>query len=175
MRIPITALTLSLATLACQSTSPDPAPGAVAADPARRAALFDAVSSLEGEWQSVGPDGNPAFTVFEVTSAGSAVRERMMPGTPHEMTNMYTLDGGELVMTHYCAGGNQPTMSADSIDDGAIAFRSVDVRDLKAPDEVYMGEMTLVLVDEDSVEQHWRALKGGVVDHELVIALERVK
>ncbi len=50
--------------------------------------------------------------VFKLLSGGSAVRETMFPGTDHEMTNMYHLDGHDLVLTHYCAEGNQSRMRA---------------------------------------------------------------
>jgi hypothetical protein len=50
---------------------------------------------------------------IEVSAAGTVVMETMGPGTEHEMINMYHLDGEELVLTHYCAGGNQPTMRLD--------------------------------------------------------------
>jgi len=173
------AAALSLFALACQSTqsteSPQ-SPKVVDADPAQREALFAAVSALEGKWQgeSEGAEGPPSYTVFEVTSGGSAVRELMLPGTENEMTNMYTLDGNELVMVHYCAGGNQPVMRADSFEDGRLVFRSAGVQDLKAADEVYMGAMTLVVVDENTVEQQWVALKGGELEHEMKIKLKRV-
>ncbi len=44
----------------------------------------------------------------------------MYPGMEHEMTNMYTLDGNTLVMTHYCAGGNQPRMRATGVENGRV-------------------------------------------------------
>ena len=50
---------------------------------------------------------------FRVSAAGTVVMETMGPGSDHEMINMYHLDGEDLVLTHYCAGGNQPTMRLD--------------------------------------------------------------
>jgi hypothetical protein len=47
------------------------------------------------------------------SAGGSVVMETMMAGTDYEMINMYHLDGDDLVLTHYCAGGNQPTMRLD--------------------------------------------------------------
>lgn len=188
MRTPLLAAALALFSIACQSTDAEgsssllaeagqatDAPEVQVVDAARREALFSVVSALEGEWKGEAADGQPGVSTFEVTSNGSAVRETMLPGTPYEMTNMYTLDGNALVMTHYCAGGNQPTMRAESFADGRCEFRFEGVRDLKAEDEVYMGEMTLVIVDEDTIEQHWRALKGGELDHDMVIKMARVK
>ncbi len=172
MRTPqLAAIALSLFAAACAGARP----ALVAADPAVRGPLLSAVSSLEGRWQGAGPYGEPGTTVFAVSSAGTAVRELMLVGSEHEMTNMYTLDGNELVLTHYCAGGNQPRMRAGAVENGRLVFRSDGVADLKQADEVYMGELTLVRVDDDHLEQHWRAFKAGELDHEMVIALERAR
>ena len=76
-----------------------------------------------------GPDGE-GIVEFRVSSNGSAVRELMYPGTEHEMTNMYTLEGNTLVMTHYCAGGNQPHMRASKFENGRLAFEPDGVSDL---------------------------------------------
>ncbi len=159
---------LSLA-LGCQA-----GPAVVDADPVQREALLGVVRGLEGAWQTDGPEGEPSVVEFHVSSGGSAVREVMFPGSDHEMTNMYTLDGNALLMTHYCAGGNQPHMRAKVLDGNHIVFETAGVSDLKSADEVYMGEMTLVVIDENHIEQHWAALKGGVKDHENVMTLTRL-
>jgi hypothetical protein len=132
------------------------------------------VAGLEGRWQMESPEG-PAFIEFALTAGGSAVRETMFPGTPHEMVNMYTLDGNALTMTHYCAAGNQPHMRADALDGDKLAFRTAGVSDLKSADEHYMGAMTLVLVDEDHIEQHWISLNVPESDHMPAFALTRVR
>ena len=163
---------LALLASACSTTS---APDVVAADPAARDVLLSTVAALEGRWEGTGPDGKPAYTAFAVSSGGSAVRELMLVGTEHEMTNMYTLDGNDLVMTHYCAGGNQPFMRANGLEGDRIVFHFEDVHDLKAVDEVYMGEMTLVLFGDDRIEQQWRAFKDGELDHEMTIEMQRVR
>lgn len=165
------ALLLAFSSAACR-TSADVR--VVEADPARRQALFAAVAALEGRWMMEGPEG-PSYTEFALTSNGSAVRETMFPGMPHEMVNMYALDGNSLAMTHYCAGGNQPHMRADALEGGALEFRSAGVSDLKAADEPYMGAMTLVLLDADHIEQRWTAFNQGDVDHSPVFTLQRVK
>jgi hypothetical protein len=73
---------------------------------------FEQFKQLAGEW--VGASDKPGHegggAVFKVTSAGSAVEETMMPGTPYEMVNMIHPDGEDIVLTHYCAEGNQPEM-----------------------------------------------------------------
>lgn len=78
--------------------------------------LLGKVKTLEGEWTLTGPDGQPGSIVFKTSSAGSVVRETMFPGQPHEMTNVYHMDGPTCVVTHYCAAGNQPRMRAAKLD-----------------------------------------------------------
>ncbi len=47
-----------------------------------------------GKWSVKGSDANmKGEIVFAVSSNDSIVRETMFPGTPHEMTNVYHLDG----------------------------------------------------------------------------------
>src|SRR5258708_405565 len=71
---------------------------------------FEVLSRLEGTWESdkPGEDGKPQVVIFHTTSGKSVVMETMFPGSGHEMLNTYHLDGDALVMTHYCAMGNQP-------------------------------------------------------------------
>ena len=66
-------------------------------------------------------------------------------------------------------------MRASQLLDGRLEFTSIAVSDLASPDEVYMADMTLVILDEDHIEQHWRAVQGGEVDHMPVFELERVR
>jgi len=161
---------LSLSVISCQSAS-----RVVQHDADLRTDLFAQVSALEGRWQGEAAEGPMQVTEFSVTSGGSVVREIMMPGEPYEMTNMYSLDGNSLLMTHYCAIGNQPRMRATSSTDGRMVFESEGVSDLKSSDDLYMGSMTLVIKDADHAEQHWTSFKNGEVDSEMIIKLTRVQ
>lgn len=71
--------------------------------------VFDQLKSLQGTWAGTTPDG-PMTVEYKVIANGSAVMETLFKGTPGEMVSMYYLDGDDLVMTHYCAAGNQPHM-----------------------------------------------------------------
>ena len=85
---------------------------------------FTTLKGMAGTWRGV-PEGSGEEAVAEadavgrvtheiqVSAAGTVVMETMQPGTDHEMINMYHLDGDDLVLTHYCAGGNQPQMRLD--------------------------------------------------------------
>ena len=145
-----------------------------AADPATRAALFGRVAKLEGEWimdmtaEEIAQQGPPQTSIIKVTSGGSIVRDIMFPGSEHEMTNVYHMDGDELVMTHYCAIGNQPRMEAE-LNDGhnhaanEIHFQFDEVSNLTSADQGYMGEVVLTFVDDNHYMQTWKHFQGGKV------------
>lgn len=144
-------------------------------------ALLGRVKSLAGTWEMTDDKGQKQVgAVFSVSSNGSTVREVMFPGSSHEMTNMYTMDGGGLRLTHYCAMGNQPHMkcrSADKHPDGSVtlAFEPAGVSDLNAGDESYMGKMTLTVYPNGTATQEWWQLKNGKVtgEHNMVFKLRR--
>lgn len=148
-----------------------------AASEADRKAMLDRVKSLEGEWTMMDPESGKAVTasVFKAIAGGSAVREIMFPGSPHEMTNLYHMDGASMVMTHYCAAGNQPRMRATA-GGASIEMKPDSVTNLTAAEEAYMGAMTLVFKDADHVEQRWVHYKGGKVEgNPVVFELTRKK
>lgn len=143
----------------------------------QQAVLIERVKSLAGTWQGTAPDGTVGTTVFAVTSNGTAVREIMLVGTAHEMTNMYTMDGPDLVMTHYCAMGNQPRMRAAPGSGNVITFRPDGVGNLTAVDQMYMGQMTIEFIDADHITQRWQSISGGTpsAEHDVNIELTRMK
>jgi hypothetical protein len=154
---------------ACQST------GTPAVDETARKDLFATVTALEGTWQRSDATGATSTAEFKVSSGGTAVVETMFPGTPHEMTNMYTLDGNGLVLTHYCAGGNQPSMRATAKAGNELPFQFESVRDLDSDDETYMGAMTLVFLPDGTLEQRWIGMQDGAPapEHAMTFTLKR--
>ena len=117
-----TALLAGLAGCASPTTASAPVDEAAAA---RSARMFERLKDLEGTWVSSGADAamEGAELRYRVTSGGSAVIETIFPGAQHEMVSVYTLDNGRLVMTHYCAMGNQPFMVARTdTDEDTIHF-----------------------------------------------------
>jgi hypothetical protein len=134
-------------------------------DSAQGAAALERLKPLAGEWDMVGDDGkrSPGL-VISVSSAGSAIREIMFQGSGHEMTNMYHADGDSVIMTHYCAVGNQPRMRAKATTDGPLSFEFDSVTNLKGKSDTYMGRMKLTIVDANTIHQEWNhfTLKDGM-------------
>src|SRR5207253_5835455 len=84
--------------------------------PAPTNAGLEKMKKLAGTWVAADKDGKPTdqvVSIIKVTAGGSAVHETLFPGQPQEMVSIYHKDGKDLVMTHYCALGNQPRMKAD--------------------------------------------------------------
>lgn len=151
------------------------------ATPAQKAASFDQVAGLAGDWRLTDDNGviiegaNAATSRFEVTSGGKVVREIMFVGNAHEMTNLYHLDGEELVVTHYCAVGNQPRMRAASVTPGRIAFKLDSITNFTSKDQICMGSLVLEMPNADTVRQVWISTQNGKTLEPTVITLRRVK
>jgi hypothetical protein len=143
---------------AMANTGPKPVAAARASDKA----AFEQLKKLEGTWQMKDESGNAIdAAVFEVSSNGSVVREIMFPGSEHEMTNLYHFDGPSLVMTHYCAVGNQPRMRSKDATPQRMAFAFDSVTNMTAPDQHVMASMTLVVKDDDTIIEEWRSMVNG--------------
>ena len=176
----ILATVLAAAALAgCTATQQDaaaPLPRvAPAATDADRAALLGRVQSLEGEWLMKDENGQMVpGVVYKTSSSGSVVREIMVPGSEHEMTNVYHMDGDTLVMTHYCAGGNQPRMRArPSAEPNTVDLKFDSVTNFAGgAEDYYMGSLKLTLIDADHLRQDWTSYNkdgqpGGTMTFDL--------
>jgi hypothetical protein len=173
MRTPAPAV-VTLALLAgCAGNSPHVV---AEATPAQRAALIDRMKPLAGTWEGTDEKGaKHVASVFAVTSNGSAIREIMLPGSEHEMINVYHMDGPSLVMTHYCAMGNQPRMRANASEKpNVIAFKADSVTNLTSADQGYMGELTITIKDNNHLTEQWRHIqKDGKAAEPMTFELTR--
>jgi len=71
---------------------------------------FLQLKKLAGTWEMKGPGGESLKVIYKVSGAGNTLIETQMPDTSMEMVSVYHMDGKNLMMTHYCAVGNQPSM-----------------------------------------------------------------
>ena len=142
---------------------------------------LEQLKKLSGEWVALDAEGKPTaqvVTVFRVTAAGSAVHETLFPGQPHEMVSLYTRDGADLIMTHFCALGNQPRMKADpKSPTNQIVFKFAGGTNLDPAKDKHMHEGTITFVDDDHIEWCGVCWKDGkpVKGHECNMKLVRKK
>ena len=142
-------------------TAAKPAPAA-AAQPA--AGAYDRLKALAGTWVGVeAPKGDapPLMVTYRLTGAGTTVVETLFPGGPHEMTTMYTRDGGDLVLTHYCAAGNQPRMRAKTIEGNVLRFAFDGGTSLDPAKDSHMHSAWIEFVSADEIIGEWQGWEGG--------------
>ena len=119
--------------------------------------------------------GDQVVSVIKVTAGGSVVHETLFPGQPHEMVSVYTVDGPDLIMTHYCVLGNQPRMKADPKSPAnQIVWRYAGGSNLN-PKRTSMHEATLTIVDDDHIEVNGIGWENGAPAKEMCCGLKLVR
>src|SRR5215475_6937118 len=129
---------------------------AAAHEKAKSAAAFERLISLVGEWEGTNSAGQIKAT-YTLVSGGTALMERLQPTNEAEMITLYSLDDDHLLITHYCSGGNQPSMRTGAISElnGTFSFKVFQVTGMKAPDEGHMTALILTMPDKDHFTQQW--------------------
>jgi len=154
----VLSLALALSLCACASTN-----GGSRDAHGAGAKHFERMKSLEGHWVSAAPapadsGGGMLAVDYHVVAAGSALEERLFPGTPHEMVTMYHLDGDELVLTHYCAMGNQPRMRAAENPDGSLTFTCFGGSNYDCRIDPHMHQGVFTIIDRDHLRTSWTSV-----------------
>jgi hypothetical protein len=124
---------------ACTSAAPHSAPPPTTALGAPAWGLLK--RELPGTWTT--PTKSGGFSVaYKLISGESALVEEWGPGTPHETETVFYPDHADLLLTHYCAQGNQPRLRVAEVTSDAVVFRFVDVTN-RAPDQSMLVERRL--------------------------------
>lgn len=130
-------------------------------------AVLERLKTLAGTWSFEGaPEGaGDARVTYRVTAAGSAVIEDQFPGSDHEMVSIYHLDGDDLVMTHYCAVGNQPRLRLDRAkstpDELHFAFDGGTNFDPASDIHIHEAVLRLGQTAEGKLTSDWTAHQDG--------------
>ena len=156
LAVPLLALAGALSLLSCSS------PRSEASVAASRAA-FERLTSLQGEWVGEGlPDvPGPMTVTYRLTGGGSAIIETLFPGTPTEMVTLYTLEGGQLMLTHYCSMGNQPRMRAETMQGDVLVFRYAGGANIDPWRDDHMHDARFEFVSENELLAEWTGWSGG--------------
>lgn len=126
---------------------------------------FEKLKALAGTWSGpIGkPDGPKGIIRYEVISGGSVVMEILFPGAPHEMRSLYSLDKGDLILTHYCSSGNQPHMrmskTASTAEKIVFDFDGGTNFDVAKDTHIHSGE--IMFLPDGRLEAIWNAWAGG--------------
>ena len=148
---------------------------------------FQTMLKLEGTWTGeavVVPAGQAredatisTTTVSFKTIGNSSVMQTFAAGTPAEMVSMYHQNGKEeLIHTHYCAIGNQPSMTfIDSAEQGVIDFRFTKGTNMDVNVDPHAHNSYMKIIDEDTYETRTENWGGGKLVSYRYTTMKRVK
>lgn len=140
---------------------------------------LDKMKALVGTWVAADADGKPTdqvVSVIKLTAGGTAVQETLFPGADLEMISMYTAEGKDLLMTHYCMLGNQPRMKATpKADAKKIHFEFVGGGNLDVKKDKHMHAATLTIVDKDHIEIEGIGWENGAPAKEMCNGMKLVR
>ncbi len=139
-------------------------------------AEFERLKALSGTWKGTSEmEGvkHDAAVQYYVTSNGSAVVEKLFPGTPHEMISVYYDKNGKPSMTHYCGLGNQPQMDLVSSNAQEMKFDFSPSSSVDATKEAHMHSLTLKFDGNDKLIHDWKFFKDGSGSGDTIITLTR--
>jgi hypothetical protein len=129
-------------------------------------AAFTRLKSLAGDWEGKDQSGSKSHIRYEVVSGGSAVIERFEDqnlGPANAMVTVYYLDGGRLLLSHYCMAKNQPRMQAQAFDDatGELRFTFLDATGLPSPNAGHMHNATFHFTDANHFSTDWQFFENA--------------
>jgi hypothetical protein len=97
---------------------------------------------------------------FRPTAMGSALVSEIKG--KKDVITMFHLDGERLLMTRYCAAGNQPRMLATASSDGkTISFDFLDATNLASPDAGHMQHGVITMLDANHHMEEWNFVDHG--------------
>ena len=126
---------------------------------------FERMKALTGNWEGKGSEGGQVRVTYRMTAGGSAIMGEIlsdMKGHSEDMISMINMDGDRLLLTHYCAAGNQPRMVASASPDGkTMTFKFLDATNLGNLDQGHMDHVVFNFIDANHHTEEWHFLVGG--------------
>ncbi len=141
---------------------------------------FEQLKMLKGSWKGEMPmpdteKKQPITAEYRLTSNDSAIVETLFPGTPQEMVSIYHDRNGELIMTHYCALGNQPIMTLKKSEPNKIVLDYSRLNPRNLIKEPHMHSLSITLKDNKNIKHEWAYYEEGKRANATVIELTRTK
>lgn len=136
---------------------------------------FEKLKTLAGIWEGTSGDGKSATVTYRLVSNGSALEETLAVGAEETMVTVYHLDGKRVLMTHFCAAGNQPRMRAAGLspDGKKLAFSFLDATNLASATTGHMHALEVTFVDTSHITQRWAWLENGKDEKKELFKLTR--
>ena len=121
------------------------------------------LQSLAGDWEGTDERGKAVRTSFRLIAGKTAVSETLAMSGMEEMVTIYTQDGDDLVLMHYCPTNNQPRMRAvprtGEVKELVFAFEAAG--NLASPDEGHEHQLVIQFQDTDHITERWTWRSNG--------------
>ena len=128
-------------------------------------AEFVKMKSLVGTWTGKskmhGDKAQKIKVTYSLTAGGSAIIEKLFPGTPNEMTSVYHLEDGKLCMTHYCMLGNCPKMMLKGSTENSLSFEMKGRDGISSSKEMHMHALNIIWKDKNHISEDWISHQDG--------------
>lgn len=96
-------------------------------------AVFARLGGLAGDWEGTFSNGRRHTVNYRLSAGGTALIETWALAPGRESLTIYTLDGNNLVATHYCPQGTQPRLKLVAEREGRLQFELLDGGSLQVP------------------------------------------
>jgi hypothetical protein len=156
-------------------------PAAIADQPIQKedaAKVFEKLKKHEGLWKGSSTKGWENRLTVKVVSRGSVVMasSEFVDSPGEGMITMYYFDGDDLLLTHYCEAGNQPTLKATSVTThGDIIFEFQGGTNLPDRNQGHMDKVVYSFVDDNHYTSQWTWYANGKESWMEKIEYERLK
>lgn len=123
---------------------------------------FARLKTLVGQWEASTSSGKVHLS-YELVSGDTALMERLSSESMPSMVTVYYVDGGRLLLTHYCMLGNQPRMQVKTFnpETGELDFKFLDATNLSSPSAGHMHNAKIRLVDNNHMVSEWQFYENG--------------
>ena len=104
---------------------------------------FTRLQSLAGDWEAKNARGSVVRVNYRLVANDSALVETWRTPSGRETLTIYHPDGARLLLTHYCAQGNQPRLALTKSAGDELTFTFVDATNLASAGASHLVRATL--------------------------------
>ena len=123
---------------------------------------FKQLHSLIGRWEGKFEDGRSHGVSYTLTAGGTVLVETWTLAPGRESMTLYSMDGNNLIATHYCPQGNQPRLQfAGGSDPGRLSFEFRDGTNLQVEGKSHQHAFWIRLLGEKSFERSETYVDNG--------------
>lgn len=140
-----------------------------AAEPDKGAeGAFKQLQSLIGSWEGKFEDGRSHSVSYRLTAGGTVLVETWTLAPGRESLTLYSIDGDNLIATHYCPQGNQPRLQlVGGGDPGRLSFEFRDGTNLQVKGKSHQHAFWIKVLGENSFERSETYVDNGSTSSEI--------